>query len=151
MITYLSQKTPESIKKIYRSLAGAIPVRISLGRQYWSIREYIDKNDFLSKEDLESLQLKKIKKIVEYAYNNVDGYKQLYTEANLSPKDINSFEDFRELPIVTKEIIRDNLNDFTSKNLGFFNKEYTATGGSSGIPFGFFRTRLNNQRSNKNS
>ena len=144
MITYLSQKTPETIKKIYRILVGAIPVRISLGTKYWSIRKYIDKNDFLSKEDLELLQLKKIKKIVEYAYINVDGYKQLYSEANISPKDINSFEDFRRLPIVTKEIIRDNLNDFTSKNLGFFNKEYTATGGSSGIPFGFFRTRLNN-------
>ena len=144
MKVFLSNKTPESIKRLYRNRVRNVPVKISLGKKYWAIRDYIESKDFLSKAELEVLQLQKIKEMVAYAYTNVPGYYQIYSEARLSAEDIRSLDDFTNFPIVTKELIRDNLKDFTSKNLGLFNKEYAATGGSSGIPFAFFRSRLNN-------
>ena len=62
----------------------------------------------------------------------------LYEQENIKPKDLQSLNDFKFFPTVSKELIRDNLKDFTSTKISiFFNKEFTSTGGSSGIPFGF--------------
>lgn len=144
MINILRQYTPESLKKVYRNLYQRLPVENSFGKEYWEIIRYIKKNQFLPINDIENLQFKQIKKIINYAFEYVPGYYQIYSEAGLSSKDLNKIEDLKLFPIVHKETIRDNLRDFTSKKLSIFDREYTATGGSSGIPFGFYRGKINN-------
>ncbi|MEA3514576.1 MAG: radical SAM protein, partial [Nanoarchaeota archaeon] len=66
---------------------------------------------FLPKEHLEYVQLEKAKEMIQHAYNNVLLYKQLYDEKGIKPEDINSLEDLRKLPIITKDIIRQNFPD----------------------------------------
>jgi phenylacetate-CoA ligase len=92
-----------------------------------------------SKEQIEEYQLNEIKRIVRYAYENTNGYRRLYDDSGITPDSIKTVEDFRELPFVTKEMIRDNLEDFSVNTRG---RKYVTTGGSTGIPFGFYLDRI---------
>ncbi len=56
---------------------------------------------------LRALQLKKFKKIVQWAYDHSKFHRQLYTEAGMEPGDIKTFEDIAKVPTVEKAMMRD--------------------------------------------
>lgn len=61
----------------------------------------------LPEEKLQALQLKKFRRILEWAYNNSPFYQRLYKEAGLEPGDIKSFDDIRKVPKVGKGMFRE--------------------------------------------
>jgi len=71
-------------------------------RLYW--------NPFLEtlpREKLEALQLKKFKRILQWAYDHSPFYRRVYREAGLEPDDIKTFADIRRVPKVEKGMLRD--------------------------------------------
>lgn len=61
----------------------------------------------LPHERLRQLQLKKFKRIVEWAYNNSPFYKKLYQDNGFEPGDLNKFEDIQKIPKTDKGMLRD--------------------------------------------
>lgn len=100
---------------------------------------FLKKSEKWTEEQIKEYQLQQLKEIVKYAYDNTRGYRRLYDDAGIHPDSIRTFEDFKKLPFVTKEMIRDNLDDFSIKVKG---RQYVTTGGSTGIPFGFYRDKI---------
>ncbi len=60
------------------------------------------------REELEKIQLKKLKGTVERIYRNVETYRGKMQEKGIKPGDIQSLDDLRELPFTTKADLRDN-------------------------------------------
>ena len=61
----------------------------------------------LPREDLRALQLRKFKRIFEWAYENSRFHRLLYDAAGIKPEDIRSFEDIHAVPKVEKSMMRD--------------------------------------------
>lgn len=61
----------------------------------------------LPQERLRQLQLKKFKRIVNWAYENSPFYSRLYRDAGLEPGHIKSFEDIKKVPKIEKGMMRD--------------------------------------------
>ncbi|HIH40533.1 MAG TPA: phenylacetate--CoA ligase [Halobacteria archaeon] len=59
-------------------------------------------------DKLVSLQEKRLKKIINYAYSNVGLYKKKFKEAGLRPDDIRNIDDLAKLPFTTKDDLRNN-------------------------------------------
>jgi phenylacetate-CoA ligase len=57
------------------------------------------------RETMRALQLKKLKKTVRYEYDNVPYYREKMDKAGVKPEDIQTLEDIRILPFITKEDI----------------------------------------------
>jgi len=130
-------------RKFAKLVLSPIPVKYSVGKTYWRIKEFLQQAQWWDRKQIEQWQLDKLKEIIEHAYSSIPGYRQLYMEAGIKPNDIQSLRDIDYLPFVTKELIRDNLDDFTSTAVSKWKRVYLTTGGSTGIPFGFYITRLN--------
>jgi phenylacetate-CoA ligase len=62
----------------------------------------------IKQEELEKLQLRRLKAIVEYCFHNSQFYRAKFKEANLYPQDIRSLADIAKLPFTMKEDLRDN-------------------------------------------
>jgi len=58
-------------------------------------------------EKLQKLQLKKFRRIFQWAYNHSKFHRSLYDEAGMTPDDIRSLEDIRRVPKVEKAMMRD--------------------------------------------
>jgi phenylacetate-CoA ligase len=98
----------------------------------------LKKSQWWSKEQLEEYQLRQLSKLLNHAYENVPYYRKIFDERCLKPNDIQDFSDLRELPFLTKEIIRDNFDELTATNYPSRKREYVTTGGSTGVPLGFY-------------
>ncbi len=61
----------------------------------------------MPQERLRALQLKKFKRILQWAYEHSKFHRRLYTEAGLEPGDIKTFEDIAKVPKVEKAMMRD--------------------------------------------
>ena len=103
---------------------------------YRSWKEY-ERNELLSKEQMEELQNKKLQQLMKHCYNNVPYYRQLFDTSGLTPADIQTRKDLHNLPVLTKQTIRDNYKDIISKDID--QRRYTneSTGGSTGTPLQF--------------
>ena len=66
------------------------------------------KEETLSRADMESLQLKRLKETVNRVYEKVEPYRRKMDEAGVKPSDIKTLADLSKLPFVTKQDMRDN-------------------------------------------
>jgi len=62
----------------------------------------------MKRADIEALQLAKLKKLVDYCYNNVPFYKKKLDDAKVTADKIKVLSDIKYIPYTTKEDIRDN-------------------------------------------
>jgi phenylacetate-CoA ligase len=60
----------------------------------------------MSRSKLEALQLERLKRSVQYAYDRVPFYQNKMKEAGVCPSDIHSLADVRKLPFTTKDDMR---------------------------------------------
>ena len=70
--------------------------------EYWN--EYAET---LPLEKIKELQLKKFRRILEWAYNNSPFYNKLYKGAGIEPGDIKKYEDIGKVPKTDKGMLRD--------------------------------------------
>ncbi len=66
------------------------------------------KEETLSREEIEKIQLERLKETVKRVYEKVEPYKKKMDEAGIKPEDIKSLKDLSRLPFVTKQDLRDN-------------------------------------------
>lgn len=62
----------------------------------------------MPREDLEKVQLRRLKTTLDRVYANVPLYREKFKQCHLCPADINSLEDLQQLPFTTKQDLRDN-------------------------------------------
>lgn len=62
----------------------------------------------MSRDELTVLQGKRLKKLVDYVYHNVEFYRKKMQAIDLMPGDIKNLEDITKLPFTTKDDLRDN-------------------------------------------
>ena len=66
------------------------------------------KEETLPREELEAIQLERLKETVTRVYSKVPAYKKKMDEAGVRPEDIRTLADLSKLPFVTKQDMRDN-------------------------------------------
>ncbi|MGB4658028.1 MAG: phenylacetate--CoA ligase, partial [Mobilitalea sp.] len=66
------------------------------------------KEETLSREDMEKIQLKRLQETVKRIYEKVPCYQDKMIEAGIKPEDIKSLEDLKRLPFTNKMDLRDN-------------------------------------------
>jgi len=104
-------------------------------KDYLEWIKFLQETDWWITTEMKEYQWESIKGMLKHAYLYSPGYHFLYEDAGVHPDDIKTWKDFERVPFITKEMIRDNLEDFSIQVDG---RQYTATGGSTGIPFGFY-------------
>lgn len=65
------------------------------------------RQETLPREELEALQLRRLRDVCNRAYANVPFYRAAFDEIGLSPADIKSLDDVRHLPFTEKQDLRD--------------------------------------------
>jgi len=88
---------------------------------------------FLSREQIETQQLSRIKKLVKLAYNKIPFYRQKYKQVGFCLEDLQTWQDYHKLPYVTKDELIDAFPD-RCVNLDYHHDDLfpTRSSGSSG-------------------
>lgn len=103
------------------------------------LKEYIhlEQTDWYTEEQLMNLQNDKLQRLIYHCYKNVPYYTRLFDTLNLKPADIKCRVDLAKLPVLTKQIIRDNYDDLISSDIALRKAHKESSGGSTGVPLKF--------------
>lgn len=86
-------------------------------------------------EVIKKIQWKRLKDLLNYAYNNNDFYKEYFESANLNPDSIKTPSDMLRLPLTEKKDYIQNFNKIISKDTITDDYVVATTSGSTGEPF----------------
>jgi len=106
-----------------------------------SVIKYINKleqTQWISREEIKDLQEKKLRILIQHAYQNVPYYHIIFRKNGLKPEDIKTAEDLGKIPILTREELRNNFNDLIARNISPKKRVLSSTGGSTGEPVKFY-------------
>ena len=106
-------------------------------RKFYPTYKTLIRNQWKSYEELKEEQEKQLRVMINFAYKNVPYYHKLFNDLKLSPEDVKKVEDLEKLPLLTKDIIKQNWEDFKPINLNKMKYYEGATGGSTGTPFNY--------------
>ena len=105
-----------------------------------AVRRELERSQWWPPEQLEGLQITRLRALLEDVGANVPYYRNLFERLDFDPKTVASLKDLQRLPLLTKADIRAHSADFRHVHAGplaRFN-----TGGSSGEPLVFYIGRL---------
>ena len=110
----------------------------AIGSNATSLIRELNSHDRLSRDELVSLETKKLSALLLHARESVPYYRQLLTHHDPFGSASVDYDKFAQLPILTKAIIRNNLNALVSNLLGGNRLDPNSTSGSTGEPLSFF-------------
>jgi phenylacetate-CoA ligase len=114
----------------------------ALGRSISTHLAFLEKSQWWSAEELEQFQNKRLKIVIEHAYNNVPYYRQVFDNLGLTPKDIQTKADLVKLPILKKDDIRKNFpHAIVDKKLQKGTYNNGSTSGSTGEPLKYYLSK----------
>lgn len=106
------------------------------GDKMMSHLDTLQRNQWLSREELDEITNRELCRLMEHAAANVPYYKRVFEERGLRPSDIQCVADLEKLPILTKRMVRENYDQLICPSTRD-KLELRATGGSTGTPMHF--------------
>jgi phenylacetate-CoA ligase len=101
----------------------------------------IMKSQHWSFERMEDHVETRLVEMVRHAAGNCPWYRKVFRELGLDPEDFRTRDDLLKLPLIGRDELRDHAEEMVPDNQDRTRLQYAATGGSSGIPVGFYRHR----------
>ncbi len=100
-------------------------------------RALIAETERWSEEELRAWQLERTRAVVRHAAT-VPYYREAFGEAGVTPEDLRDLSDLARFPLLEKTALRDRRDDLVSAATPLTESVYSTTGGSTGIPVGFY-------------
>lgn len=96
---------------------------------------------FRSKEVLQVHQFRLLSALLTHAETHVPYYRELFRSLGIRSSEIRNLQDFAQLPILTKDIVRDRQADLIREDIPRNTLIPHQSGGSTGVPLSFFCDR----------
>lgn len=119
-----------------RAAYAAIPFRYRYSSNYRKALGILLKTEYWSLDKLKLLQRESLGNLIVHAYKRVPYYRRIFDERGLTPNDFWGTENLDRLPILTRQIIRDNWDDLQAQNHRGKTVAFS-TSGSTGEPLKF--------------
>ncbi len=137
--------TDLSLKQRIKDLAG---LRFNLlttagrfGQQPYRCYNWLLQTQRWSSERLREHQWERLTALLKHVYENTEFYRERFKALGATPADFKSFADLRQLPYLTKEDVRQNLDKLKCTGFDKLRPFQIRTGGSSGAPIKLFKSR----------
>lgn len=102
----------------------------------------LERNIWKNKEEVMALQIEKLQKLLNHCYETVPYYRDIFNEIGIKPEDIRTVDDLKRLPVLTREIIRNNYpHAITSDKFNEASVLKKSSSGSTGEPLRRYTTR----------
>ena len=142
MLRKIYHKSPEPVKKVIRRVHSKIPFPYIYGLKFAKYYKWLMKTQWLPPEELEELQNKRLQIIIKHAYENVPYYRRIFDERGLKPEDIQTKEDLKLLPVLTKDDVRKHFNELIARDFEKHKPVLGHTSGSTGTAMDFYLTEF---------
>ncbi len=116
---------------------------LALGQSVSKHLKFLQESQWWTKEQLVEFQNRKLRDLINHAYNNTEYYHDLFEKLKLKPSDIKTIEDLYKIPFITKKELQDNIKNgkLIAKNIPKKNLIKNSSSGSTGEPLTYYSTK----------
>jgi phenylacetate-CoA ligase len=108
------------------------------GRCFRRTFQWLKESDFWPYERLRDYQTRRLREMVDHCYQTVPYYHRLFDSLGVKPQDIRTAEDLKVLPILNKEEVRSNVDQFISTRFARSELSRVTTSGTTGAGLEFW-------------
>jgi len=112
------------------------------GSQLPSVLKFLRSREYQPLESNEKIQKKRLKKLLIHCYENVPYYHDVLVESGVMVGNEVDLTKFSNIPVLTKEIIREHFEDLKSKDTDERKWYLNTSGGSTGEPVKFLQDNV---------
>ena len=125
---------PESLRNVAASLAGYRGKRHKYGHFFCAWTQFLRQSAAWPLEQKREWQWRQTQDFIRYAVEHVPYYRALFKREGLRAEDLRHPEDLKNIPILSKDTLKQNSTSFLSDELRRFHPHQCHTSGSSGKP-----------------
>jgi len=107
----LYRHAPVAIQNAMVSVYGYRLHKTRYGGCWQETLDQLEQSQWFSAEQLEELQIARLRCLLRHAHNAVPYYRRAFEQAGIRPEHIRSLEDLRRVPILSKPQMRDHAQD----------------------------------------
>jgi phenylacetate-CoA ligase len=132
------ERLPQGVKYAAGLAYRALPRTWRWGERYADFRKLAHEVEQWPVSRIHEYQMKELRAVLIQAGNYCPFYQQRFARAGFSPEQFHAFEELEKLPLLEKRDVIDHREEMTSTALPASARLYITTGGSTGVPVGFF-------------
>lgn len=116
-IVNLYNKSPIWTRNFASTGYGFLKSRKEKTKLFYQCLAELEETQWWSLEKLQELQCNRLQKLIKHCAEHVQYYQKKFAKYGIIPSQIQTPDDFKKLPILDKETIRKNFDDFISENV----------------------------------
>ena len=132
------EKLPEGLKRGIGVAYRLLPTAIRRGRHYREFQELAEASETWNADQIRQYQLLQLRRTLHHANAYCPFYQRRFAEAGFRPEKLRVPEDLESCPFITKRDLVDYREEMAATNVPASARLYITTGGSSGVPVGFY-------------
>lgn len=136
------ESMPISLQNLACHFEGQKIFKRRYSQEFFSILEKIKSRDMLASEQMNELQIKRLKNQLILAYENTVYYKKLFDSYGFNPYDLKELSEVEIFPIQSKDDIRKNVNSMINMNLSENKLISVHTSGTTGAGLIYKETKM---------
>ena len=134
----LYERMPGGMRGFIGRTYRMLPRSWRWGKAYAEFREMTLDAENWSEEQTRDYQLRELRRTLHHAVNHCPFYRRAFAKAKFRPESLLTFEDLESCPFLDKEEMQNQLRELSSTEVPNSKKLYITTGGSTGVPVGFY-------------
>lgn len=134
-------KMPGWMRQVVGSAYRAIPLRIRYGGVYREFEDEIRTTEYWTEARHRDRQWERVRATLDIAFRDIPYYRNRYRGGGIESGDIRNLEDFQRLPFLTKQDVKEHLEEMVSRGIPRWKWLVTTTGGSTLNPMRFYQVK----------
>jgi phenylacetate-CoA ligase len=137
----LYDRLPQPMRRVVGRSYAHLPVSWRLGTRYAEFKELALGGERWSLDEACDYQLQQLRTVLRHAADSCAFYRQRFAEAGFDPRRLESLDDMARCPLLEKRDLQEHLPTMVSTAFPSSARLYITTGGSTGVPVGFYLHR----------
>lgn len=131
-------RLPPQVRHAVGTAYRILPRSLRLGARYGEFTELAAAGEHWSRQEAQTYQLEQLRTVLRHAANSCPFYRASFARAGFRPDSVHALDDLRGCPSVNKMDLLHHLPEMVSTKLRASARLYITTGGSTGVPVGFY-------------
>jgi phenylacetate-CoA ligase len=128
---------PIAMQNVLCSGYGYLLNKRRYGNDYDDLERVVFQRECLSADEMHHLQCARLNHMVMHAAKAIPYYRKLFGRLGIDPRSIREPSDLKQLPILTKAIVQDNIQEFISESMNRNQVSTWKTSGTTGTSLVF--------------
>ena len=128
---HIRDNIPEPVKYLSAPLFRN---KLLFNKNFKDYYSFLKESEKFSYEETKNYQLEQLRNILNFAYKNIPYYTDLFNKVDFDCSQFSSFDDMNKIPVLTKNIIRENFDKLISNQKVRGGYYVATTGGTTGEP-----------------